>query len=125
MKKIIRLGLINLTYPMYVSESLQDENVVAEKVQNLAGGVIIHERLLNSSSKNITLQSRDNGWQKESFEEIKTLANNSFGQNVEIEYADNTTEIVRFRYEDQAVSFEPLGHEGTGWYVGQINLAKI
>ena len=124
MKKVIKIGTIILTYPMWVEESLQDTNVSSVEINNVDGGKIVFNQYIRNSAQNVTLISKDSGWQKEDIvADLISLANSSIDTDIQIQYNDLTTENVRFNY-TQAVQFDPI-YEGADYYKGKIKFRKI
>ena len=127
--RIAKIGAIVLDNIMWSEEALDSSGVVAEVVNNLDGGIIVFEQLKRISRQNITLTSKDNGWQSEvTLNAILALANSSLGVSVVIEDDDGVTFNARFRHEQAngAIQFNRLvDAKLTEWYVGTIYIAKV
>lgn len=127
--RIIKIGAITLDNVMWVEEGSNSSNVTAEVMDNLDGGVIIFEQLKRTSKQNVTLVSKDNGWQSIiTAEAILSFANDSLGQSFVVEDDDGGTFTARFRHEqvNGAVQFSRLvDAKLSEWYTGTIYLAKV
>lgn len=127
--RIVKIGAIVLDNIMWSEEALDSNGVTAEVVNNLDGGIIVFEQLKRISRQNITLVSKDDGWQsKLTTDAILALANNSIGASVVIEDDDGVTFNARFRHEQTngAIQFNRLVEAKlTDWFVGTIYLAKV
>ena len=127
MKKVIRIENIVLNYGMWWTERDRANQVVAETERTIDGTLLVFEQLNRVSAQNITLESRDDGWQTEAKKDaIINLSNSSIGADVEIEFSDGTTRMCRFAYEvsDGSVQFEPL-YDGSEWFKGKVYLALV
>lgn len=127
--RIVKIGDIVLDNVMWVTEGLDSSAVVSEVVNNLDGGIIVFEQLKRISRQNITLVSKDNGWQsKVTTDAILALANGSLGLDFIVEDDDGGTFTARFRHEQAngAVQFDRLVEAKlTDWYTGTIYLGKV
>ena len=127
--RIVKIGAITLDNVMWVAEGSDSSGVVAEVVNNLDGGIIVFEQLKRTSRNNLTLTSKDNGWQSIStLDAILSMANSSIGTVFVVEDDDGGTFNARFRHEQAngAVQFNRLvDAKLSDWYTGTIYLAKV
>ncbi len=127
--RIVKIGAITLDNVMWVSEGSDSSGVVTEVVNNLDGGIIIFEQPKRTSKQNITLLSKDNGWQSVlTSEAILAMANSSIGTTFIVENDSGATFNARFRHEQAkgAVQFKRLvDAKLSEWYTGTIYLAKV
>ena len=127
MKKVITIGHIALDYGMWWLERDKATHVIAETERTIDGTLLVFEQLNRVSAQNITLESRDDGWQTEEKKDaLINLANASIGAEIEIEFSDNTVSACRFAYEVEggAVQFEPL-YDAAEWFKGSVYLALV
>ncbi|RLC81299.1 MAG: hypothetical protein DRI61_04155 [Chloroflexi bacterium] len=127
MKRVVRIGHVNLSNPLWVEESLKATKNTASAKRTVAGAMVIYEMSNRYSALYITLDSRNYGWLKtDDVNALIGLADSSLGQQVEIEYRDGSTEMARFAYEQAngAVQATPL-FDGANWYKVKIYMAKV
>lgn len=126
--KIVKIGVIELDHGFWWDEYDNSDAVKATVKPNLDGGVVVFEQAARLSAIDITLQSRNDGWQtKATMEAIKALANGSIGTTAVVEDSDAVQHTVRFRHEVKggAVQFRHImDARDIGWYVGTVYLAK-
>ena len=126
--RILKIGSITLDNTMTVTEGFNSSGVIAEVVDNLDGGIIVFEQLQRNSKQNITVVSKEWGWQSETtLQALLALANSSIGQTHIIEDDEGVTFDARFRHEQKsgAVQFSRLIESKLSeWYTGTIYLAK-
>lgn len=127
--RIIKIGSIVLDNVMWVTEGLDSDGVFTEVVNNLDGGIIIFEQATKVSKKNMTLLSKDNGWQSETTAQaILDLANGSLGVSTTIEDDYGSVYGVRFRHEQKggAVQLDRLVEAKLSeWFTGTIYMARV
>ena len=124
MKRVIKIGGIELDNPLFWVESFDIKNVKGVSFNTLSGGKIIYESIKRNSAMNLTLESRDTGWIKEeTLKNIITLAD-YLGVEIDVTFSDNTTAKARFRLEERAIEYEPL-FDGSKWYKVTIRMAFV
>jgi len=126
MRKVIKIGSINLDYPLFIKEEFLQKNVKAVAFDTLAGSKIVYESIKRNSANYITLISKDSGWQKETtINNILTLAD-----DIEVEttitFKDDTTLKVRFAYElGEVIKTEDVINENGNWFKVEIKMCRI
>ncbi len=127
--RIVKIGAITLSEPMWVKESNNSDGVNTEVVNNLDGGIIIFEQTTKTSKKNFTIESKSYAWQTEAIvDALVALANGSLGQSFTVEEDGGSTYSARFRNETKggAVQFKRLiDAKLFEWYTGVIYMAKV
>jgi len=126
MRKVTKIGSINLDYPLFIKEEFMQKNVKAVAFDTLAGSKIIYESIKRNSANYITLISKESGWQKEAtINNILTLAD-----DIEVEttitFKDDTTLKVRFAYElGEVIKTEDVINENGNWFKVEIKMCRL
>jgi len=124
-----KIGTITLTYPLWWVDFNNTPSVNAEVQNTINGGVIVWEQAVATNAKNITLSSKESGWQTIAVKDaIKALAAASLGTTTTITTTADEVIAVRFRHENTngAVSFERVYDTKLfGFYNCNIYLARI
>ena len=125
MIKISKIGNIELDNNLFLLETFSIKNVKAEKFNTLDGGSIIFESTKRNNANDVTLDSKESGWLKEStLNEILTIAN-GLGVTVTLYAKDGATMEARFRIEENdAITAEQV-YEGSEWYKVVLKMARI
>ena len=126
MRKVIKIGSINLDYPLFIKEEFLQKNVRAVAFDTLAGSKIIYESIKRNSANYITLISKESGWQKEAT--INNILNLADDLDVEttITFKDDTTLKVRFAYElGEVIKTEDVINENGNWFKVEIKMCRI
>jgi len=125
--KVTKIGGITLDYGLWWKEIDIASDVTATTEKTLDGSLIVFEQANRISAQNLTLESRDDGWQKKATAQaLINLANGSMGVDINVELSDLSTMQTRFRYEVDggSVQFEPI-YDGATWYKGTIYMAGV
>jgi len=126
---IKKIGTIDLTNPIWWLEYNQTPNIQSEVSATITGGVIVWEQSYESTAKNISLSSKDNGWQTIAVKDsLKDLVSNSIGTTTTITTTDDEEIQVRFRHEVEggAITFERVVESKlSNFYTCNIYLARI
>ena len=122
-----KIGTITLTFPLWWLDFNNAPSVTAEVQSTINGGVIVYEQAIATNAKNITLSSKESGWQTIAVKDaIKALAAASLGTTTTITTTDDEVIAVRFRHENGAVKFERVYDTKLfEYYTAEINLARI
>ena len=122
-----KIGTITLTYPLWWTDFNNTPSVTAEVQSTINGGVIVWEQEVATNAKNITLSSKEGGWQTIAVKDaIKALAAASLGTTTTITTTADEVIAVRFRHENGAVKFERVYDTKLfEYYTAEINLARI
>lgn len=122
-----KIGTITLTYPLWWVDFNNAPSVNAEVQSTINGGVIVWEQAVATNAKNITLSSKESGWQTIAVKDaIKALAAASLGTTTTITTTADEVIAVRFRHENGAVKFERVYDTKLfEYYTAEINLARI
>jgi hypothetical protein len=108
---------------LYWAEYNNSRMIISTEITTLKGNRVVFEDEIKY--KNITLESKNNGWiTKEEKEQLINLANNSLGKTYEIVLEDNTVKTVRFRHIPNAVITDRLNSVDT-LYIGTIYLSEV
>lgn len=124
-----KIGTIDLTYPLWWTDYNNTPSVRAEAQGTISGGVIVWEQAAATNSKNITLSSKESGWQTTAVKDaIKALVAGSIGTTTTITTTADEVIAVRFRHENSsgAATFERV-HDTKlfGYYTANIYLARV
>lgn len=122
-----KIGTITLTFPLWWLEYNNTPSVKAEVQETISGGVIVWEQAVATNAKNITLSSKESGWQTTAIKDaIKALAAASLGTTTTITTTADEVIAVRFRHENGAVKFERVYDTKLfEYYTAEINLARV
>lgn len=122
-----KIGTITLTYPLWWVDFNNAPSVTAEVQSTINGGVIVYEQAVATNAKNITLSSKESGWQTIAVKDaIKALAAASLGTTTTITTTADEVINVRFRHENGAVKFERVYDTKLfEYYTAEINLARV
>ena len=122
-----KIGAITLTYPIWWTDFNNTPSVTAEVQNTINGGVIVWEQAVATNAKNITLSSKESGWQTIAVKDaIKALAAASLGTTTTITTTSDEVIAVRFRHENGAVKFERVYDTKLfEYYTAEIYLARV
>lgn len=124
-----KIGTIDLTYPLWWTEYDNTPSVKAEVQNTISGGVVVWEQAVSTNAKNITLTSKESGWQTTAVKDaIKALVAASIGTPTTITTTADEVISVRFRHENSngAASFERVYETKLfGFYNCNIYLARV
>ena len=122
-----KIGTITLTFPLWWLDFNNAPSVTAEVQSTINGGVIVYEQAVATNAKNITLSSKESGWQTIAVKDaIKALAAASLGTTTTITTTADEVIAVRFRHENGAVKFERVYDTKLfEYYTAEINLARV
>jgi len=125
MKRVKKIGYIKLDNNLFWLETFELKNVKGTTFNTLSGGRVVFETQKRDSSTNITLDSKDYGWQlEETIEKILLMADD-IDITTNITFTDDTKIDVRFRVEEnEVIKVEPK-YEGSKWYSVTIKMAKV
>jgi len=126
MRKVIKIGSINLDYPLFIKEEFLQKNVRAVAFDTIGGSKIVYESIKRNSANYITLISKDSGWQKEAT--INNILNLADDLDVEttLTFSDNTTLKVRFAYElGEVIKTEDVINENGNWFKVEIKMCRV
>jgi len=125
MKRVKKIGDIELDNHLFWLESFDLKNVKGISFNTLDGGKIVYESIKRGSANNITLDSKDYGWQlEETIEKIMLLAD-ELDVTTSITFTDNTEIKVRFGIEESDVIKVEQKYEGCKWYSVTIKMARV
>lgn len=124
-----KIGTITLTYPLWWVEYNNTPSVKAEVQETISGGVVVWEQAVSTNAKNITLSSKESGWQTIAVKDaIKALAAASLGTTTTITTTADEVITVRFRHENTngAATFERVvDNKLFDYYTTNIYLARV
>lgn len=124
-----KIGAITLTYPLWWTDYNNTPSVKAEVQGTISGGVIVWEQAVATNAKNITLASKESGWQTTAVKDaIKALAAASLGTTTTITTTADEVINVRFRHENTngAATFERVYDTRLfDYYTTNIYLARV
>jgi hypothetical protein len=125
MKRVKKIGNIKLDNHLFWAETFELKNVKGTTFNTLAGGRVVFETQKRNTSTNITLDSKDYGWQLEdTIKKIMLLADD-LDVTTTITFTDDTEIEARFRVEEnEVIKVEPK-YEGSKWYNVTIKMAKV
>jgi hypothetical protein len=125
MKRVKKIGSIKLDNHLFWLESFDLKNVKGVSFNTLDGGKIVYESIKRGSANNITLDSKDYGWQLEdTIEKIMLLADD-LDVTTTITFTDDTEIKVRFRVEENEVIKVEQKYEGSKWYNVTIKMMRV
>jgi hypothetical protein len=125
MKRVKKIGNIELNNHLFWLETFELKNVKGTTFNTLAGGRVVFEAQKRDTATNITLDSKDYGWQLEdTIEKIMLLADD-LDITTTITFTDDTEIDVRFRVEENEVIKAEQKYEGSKWYSVTIKMAKV
>jgi len=124
-KRIKKIGDIELENSLFLLETFNVKNVKAKSFSTLDGGTIIYESVKRDNANLITLDSKNGGWIKEeTLVKIVSLADN-IGKEMPITDTNGNSLMARFRLEDRDVITVSQIYEGSEWYKVVLKMAKI
>jgi hypothetical protein len=125
MKRVKKIGSIKLDHNLFWLESFDVKNVKGVSFNTLDGGSIVYESIKRGSANNITLDSKDYGWQlEETIEKILLMADD-IDVTTKITFTDDTELDVRFKVEEnEVIKVEPK-YEGSKWYNVTIKMMRV
>ena len=125
MKRVKKIGSIELDNHLFWLETFELKNVKGTTFNTLSGGRVVFEAQKRDTAINITLDSKDYGWQLEdTIEKIMLLADD-LDVTTTITFTDDTEIDVRFRVEENEVIKAEQKYEGSKWYSITIKMAKV
>lgn len=124
-----KIGTITLTYPLWWVDFNASNAVKAEVQETINGGLVVYEQAVATNAKNITLSSKESGWQTIAVKDaLKALVAGSIGTTTTITTTADEVITVRFRHENTngAATFERVYDTKLfGYYTTEIHLAKV
>lgn len=124
-----KIGTIDLTHPLWWTDYNNTPSVSAEAQSTISGGVIVWEQAIATNAKNITLSSKESGWQTIAVKDaIKALVAASLGTTTTITTTADEVISVRFRHEQSggAANFERVYDTKLfEYYTCNIYLARV
>jgi len=126
MRKVTKIGDIDLDYPLFVKEEFNNKYSQGSAYNTLGGGLVIFERVKRASGEYRTLISKDSGWISE--DTLNKLLNilDDIEVEITITYDNNDTEKVRPALEKgQIIKHTDAVNENGGWFKVEINLCRI
>ena len=125
MKRVKKIGDIELNNHLFWLETFELKNVKGTGFNTLAGGRVVFETQKRDTAINITLDSKDYGWQLEdTIKKIMLLADD-LNVTTTITFTDDTEIEARFRVEENEVIKAEPKYEGSKWYSVIIKLARV
>ena len=125
MKRVKQIGNIPLDNHLFWVETFELKNVKGTVFNTLAGGRVVFETQKRDTAINITLDSKDYGWQLgQTIEKILAIADD-IGVVVPITFTDDTEIEARVRVEENEVIKAEPKYEGSKWYNVTIKMAKV
>ena len=126
MKRVKKIGSIELNYPLFIKEEFNTIQARAVSSQTLGGSIVVFESYKRGNANYITLISKDSGWIKEeTLKKILTLLDD-IEVEVELTLIDDTTFKVRPALEKgEVIKWSDVVNEDGGWFKVEINLCRI
>jgi len=126
---IKKIGTIDLDNPVWWTNYNNTPKIQSAVESTINGGVIVWEQSYQTNSENVTLSSKDSGWQSiDTKDLIKALVVGSLGTTTTITDTDDNVINVRFRHEVDggAVKFERVvDSKLSKYYTIELFLAKV
>jgi hypothetical protein len=122
MLKIVKIGDVELNYPLWWLETYQPRNVKATAFNTIGGSKVVWESYRRDNSSTITLSSEENGWvHQTTLQRLSALANEP-GLTFPIYTSTGEVLNCRFIHEEEGFfKYEPLW-EGSEWFKVTIKL---
>ncbi len=125
MIRVVKIADITLDNTLFINESYEPKNVKAVSFGTLGGSKIVYESARRDNANDLTLESLDNGWQREeTLNKIVELAN-ILGESVDLTTADGGVVGARFKHEESKIITASMLYEGSDWYKVTIKMAYL
>lgn len=124
MRRVVRIDDIDVGEygGLWIREDNESTNFITEEFATISGARVTFVQSKDITAKNITLDSKENGWiSRSKKEDLLNFANSQLG-SFDIETKDGDLIRVRFRH-IPAIQFENL-YEGSLLYRAVINLSE-
>lgn len=125
--KVKKIGNITLTNPIWWTNYNDYPVVQAETEMSITGNTIVWEQALQTTSINIELSSKSDGWQTPEVKDaLKILVRGSIGTTTTITTVEDVVIHVRFRHEGTPLSSDRIFDTyDSPFYLIVLSLAKV
>ena len=126
--KITHIGSVELTYPLWWDDYNKSDTFFSSTETTITGGTLVWNTIKANSGKSVTLNSRDDAWQKTSVKDAIIDLANTTDTTTTITLSDGSVLNVRFKHEldGGSVVFERLFDANlVDYYKCKIYLARV
>ena len=121
MKRVVKIGDINLDKSIFVSTEFDVDDYIGEREIAIDGSSVMFVQAKGAYSQEVKIYSKDSGWQQKATRDAIFALD--LLSTITITYNDNTTEDFIFDNSKVPIVMNPL-YAGALWYNIEINLLK-